>query len=200
MSRAVIIPERSAMGRAHRSAGHRGVEGEIEKAQTLFSTVTNAWQTSRRARGADEVGGAADMGDAEGSGKRRQRRRVGGWVGGGRTGRVAFRPTATATTHDRGGYGRPGRDIELVARGGRATSIDSSAPETKARGEGGEGAPPPHPTAHCPPPPGRSLTFHPLRARTVLYTYLPATVTAGVKANASQPRSSRSGNDTDETA
>lgn len=44
------------------------------------------------------------------------------------------RPTATATTHDRGGYGRPGRDIELVARGGRATSIDSSAPETKARG------------------------------------------------------------------
>lgn len=75
---------------------------------------------------------------------------VGGWVVAtavaavGRTGVAggAFRPTATATTHDRGGYGRPGRDIELVARGGRATSIDSSAPETKARRSS-----PPHPTA-----------------------------------------------------
>jgi hypothetical protein len=85
----------------------------------------------------------------------------GGRIGGGRTGRVAFRPTATATTHDRGGYGRPGRDIELVARGGRATSIDSSAPETKARRGGLR--------RRRPSPPGRALTFHPLRVRAELY-------------------------------
>lgn len=60
----------------------------------------------------------------------------------------AFRPTATATTHDREGYGRPGRDIELVARGGRATSIDSSAPETKAWGSRRRC----RPFAHLPPP------------------------------------------------
>lgn len=69
----------------------------------------------------------------------------------------AFRPTAMATTHDRGGYGRPGRDIELVARGGRATGIDSSAPETKARGLRRRVSPslrnPQQPSLPPPPPP-----------------------------------------------
>jgi len=88
-----------------------------EKAQTLFSTVTNAWQTSRHTGHGREVDGdgwvvataAAVAAAAAAAAAGRM-----GVTGGG-----AFRPTATATTHDRGGYGRPGRDIELVARGGR---------------------------------------------------------------------------------
>jgi len=133
VSRAVIIRERSAAGRAATNGRRESADFVLDGDKRLANIAAHE---ARRSMG---VGGwvvaTAAAAAAAAAAATAAVGRTG--VAGG-----AFCPTATATTHDRGGYGRPGRDIELVARGGRATSIDSSAPETKARRSS-----PPHPTA-----------------------------------------------------
>lgn len=149
----------------------------VGRAQTLFSTVTNAWQTSRRT--------------GCGRGRRRRNRwRVGGWrrrqrrrlPSGGGSWRSVRRPRPRPTTA--GATAGPGETLNSLHGGGRATSIDSSAPETKARG-------PPRRTLHrrcrrrrCYHP-TRSLTFHPLFPASENSRALPlAKVEAGVEASA----------------
>lgn len=136
-SRAVIIPERGATGRTSTHRPPPSSSGERESADFVLDGDKRLANIATHGHGrslAAAVPIGAVVVTAGGGGS--------AWAGvGGGSG--AFRPTATATTHDREGFGRPGRDIELVVEGGRATSIDSSAPETKAWGSRQRCASPP---------------------------------------------------------
>jgi len=160
LSRAIIIPGGRREGRGGRR-DRASTRGGPAPAQTLFSTVTNVWRTSRSA---DAVGGGA----ADGGGDRWQRRRRRRWWARGGSWRVPSdghghdpRPAgATAgpgETLNSNTRGRTGNEHRFVC----SRNESSGASPPRARPPPTLPPPPPDPFAHLPPTPEESLLYLP---------------------------------------